>query len=162
MSAADALSELVKDLAARALARNVTLVTAESCTGGLLAKLITDLPGSSRWFERGFVTYSNAAKRELLGVDEALLVEHGAVSEAAVLAMADGALRASHADVAVAVSGVAGPDGGTPRNPVGSVWLAWAGLGPARAEHVQLDGDRVAVREQAAWRALSGLYERLR
>jgi nicotinamide-nucleotide amidase len=135
-----------------------SLCLAESCTGGWIAKLLTDIPGSSRWFERGFVTYSNAAKMELLGVAESILFTHGAVSRETVLAMAQGALRNSHADFAIAVSGIAGPDGGSPDKPVGLVWLAWAGPDHwLRAEQQLFAGDRGAVRRQAVAAALQGL-----
>jgi nicotinamide-nucleotide amidase len=136
------------------------LVTAESCTGGWVAECITDVPGSSGWFDRGFVTYSNAAKCELLGMDPHIIEVHGAVSAAAVRAMAAGALRHSRAQVAVAVSGIAGPAGGTPGKPVGSVWLAWQRLGKdclVRLE--QFGGDRRAVRRQAVAAALRGVLD---
>ena len=109
--------------------RGLKLATAESCTGGLVANRITDVPGSSAVFTHGFVTYANEAKRDVLGVSQELLDAHGAVSEPVVRAMAEGALRVSGADIAVAVTGIAGPDGGTPEKPVGTVWLAWAAKG---------------------------------
>lgn len=132
-------------------AAGLTLACAESCTGGLFAALCTSQAGSSDWFERGFVTYSNAAKTEALGVDAALIATHGAVSEPVALAMAEGALEHSRAQVALAVTGIAGPGGATPGKPVGLVWLALAwrpGEGPVRAEAQQrvLPGDRTAVR----------------
>ncbi len=151
------LSKTLQALATALSARGWMMSAAESCTGGLVAKLCTDLAGSSAWFERGFVTYSNAAKQELLGVPEATLVAHGAVSEATVRAMAEGALAHSHAQVAVAISGIAGPSGGSAEKPVGTVWFAWAGNGATRVECRQFDGDRAAVREQAAACALRGL-----
>src|SRR5262245_26753158 len=120
------LAEMVEEIARRALAAKMHLVTAESCTGGWIAKVITDLADSSRWFERGYVTYSNEAKMQDLGVSKETLVAHGAVSEATVREMALGALRATSADVAVSVSGIAGPSGGTPEKPVGTVWFAIA------------------------------------
>ncbi len=146
-----------------ALARaGVRLVTAESCTGGWIAKLLTDLPGSSAWFERGFVTYSNEAKTELLGVPATLIAEHGAVSEHTVCAMAAGALEHSRGDLSVAVSGVAGPGGGTSAKPVGTVWLAWSGGGrESGARRFHFDGDRDAVRRQAVAAALEGILDRL-
>ena len=133
------------------------LATAESCTGGLIAARCTALAGSSDWFERGFVTYSNEAKHELLGVDMALIAEHGAVSERVAQAMALGALRHSQAQVAVAVTGIAGPTGGSADKPVGTVWFAWAlpsDTGPTlgaetawvKTECQRFDGDRAAVR----------------
>ena len=136
------------------------LATAESCTGGGVAAAVTSVPGSSGWFERGFVTYSNAAKRDLLGVREATLDAHGAVSEATVREMAAGALRHSAAQVAVAVSGIAGPDGGSAEKPIGTVCLAWDGAGlPARSETRHFPGDRAAVRRQAVAAALAGVIE---
>lgn len=153
---------LVKELASLLLRRGASVAVAESCTGGWLAKLMTDLPGSSAWFERGVVTYSNAAKVEMLGVSENTLNAEGAVSAAAVAEMAEGLLRRSHADHAVAISGVAGPDGGTPDKPVGLVWIAWADrAGAAQPERFRFDGDREAVRLQAAETALRGLIQRL-
>ena len=121
------LASLAAVLAGRLTARNESLVTAESCTGGWIAKICTDLPGSSSWFERGFVTYSNASKQELLGVSARTLERHGAVSEATVREMVSGALRHSHAVWGLAVSGIAGPGGGSEDKPVGTVWFAWAG-----------------------------------
>lgn len=144
------------------LKRRWMLTTAESCTGGWLAKYITDLPGSSAWFERGFVTYSNNAKLEMLGVNEQTLREHGAVSACTVCEMAQGALAHSHAEISVAISGVAGPDGGTTERPVGLVWLAWCSKGEsAQAERYQFEGDRESVRQQAVDAALRGLVQRL-
>lgn len=135
--------------------RGWRLATAESCTGGLIAATCTALAGSSDWFERSFVTYSNAAKVEQLGVDAALIATHGAVSEPVVRAMANGALMHSAADIALAVTGIAGPGGATPGKPVGMVWLAWAQRGAAvQAECLQLAGDRAAVREQSVAAAL--------
>lgn len=153
---------LVKEVASLLQRRGCSVAVAESCTGGWLAKLMTDLPGSSAWFERGVVTYSNAAKVEMLGVREETLTGHGAVSAAAVSEMAEGLLRRSHADHGVAISGVAGPDGGTPDKPVGLVWIAWAGrAAAAEPEQYQFTGDRESVRLQAAETALRGLIRRL-
>ncbi len=148
--------EPLVDSVSRALRRSSTLLaTAESCTGGLIAAACTDVAGSSDWFERGFVSYSNAAKVESLGVDAALIAEHGAVSREVACAMASGALHHSRADIALAVTGIAGPGGATPGKPVGTVWLAWARRGgPARAELLNLAGDRRAVREQTVVHAL--------
>src|SRR5262245_14230723 len=124
--------------------------TAESCTGGLIAAALTSIPGSSDVVDRGFVTYSNEAKQELLGVPAELIAAHGAVSEPVALAMAEGALRHSRAQVAVAVTGIAGPGGGTPQKPVGLVFLAIAAASaPARAERAHFHGDRDAIREAA-------------
>jgi nicotinamide-nucleotide amidase len=140
------------------------LASAESCTGGLIAAACTAVAGSSDWFERGFVTYSNAAKCELLGVDPALIATQGAVSEAVVRAMAEGAVRRAGVELGVAVTGIAGPGGATPGKPVGMVWLALAqreaaGHVQVRAERLQLDGDRASVREQTVRRALRRLRE---
>ncbi len=129
--------------------RGWRLATAESCTGGLIAAVCTSVPGSSDWFERGFVTYSNAAKTDLLGVDPALIAAHGAVSEPVARAMAAGALARSAAGLALAVTGIAGPGGATPGKPVGLVWLAWATRdddGATAAEQRVWPGDRTAVR----------------
>ena len=152
---------LVEQLAARLLARQWMLATAESCTGGLIAGACTDLSGSSNWFERGFVTYSNAAKSELLGVPAPLLAQHGAVSEPVARAMAEGALRHSAAQAAVAVTGVAGPTGGTPDKPVGLVWFAFALPGRVLSEPMHFPGDRAAVRAATVRHALSRLLELL-
>ncbi len=130
------------------------LATAESCTGGLIAGACTDLAGSSAWFERGFVTYSNAAKTEQLGVDAALIASHGAVSEPVVRAMVLGALQHSHAQVAVAVTGVAGPSGGSADKPVGTVWFGWATPAGVRTEVQHFAGDRAAVRAATVRHAL--------
>lgn len=138
------------------------LATAESCTGGWVSQAITSIAGSSEWFDRGYVTYSNRAKQEMLGVAEATLASHGAVSEPTVAEMALGALEASGADVAVAVSGIAGPGGATPGKPVGLVCFAWLVKGsPPLTRTVQLDGDRQAVRRQAVEITLNGLLDLL-
>jgi nicotinamide-nucleotide amidase len=137
------------------------LATAESCTGGMIASACTDLSGSSEWFERGFVTYSNEAKTESLGVDPALIAKHGAVSEIVARAMAFGAVRHSHAGVSIAVTGVAGPTGGTPDKPVGTVWFAWQVDGRLSSETVRFDGDRGSVRRQTVDHALQRLIDKL-
>ena len=141
------------------------VATAESCTGGWIAKLLTDIAGSSQWFERGWVTYSNAAKQQELGVAPEVLEGHGAVSEPVVRAMAAGALARAGVEIAVAVSGVAGPGGGSAEKPVGTVWVAWAWQSPAglrtEAAHHLLPGDRAAIRRQTALLALQGLICRL-
>lgn len=143
--------------------RSLVLATAESCTGGWAAKLVTDTPGSSAWFDCGFVTYSNAAKQALLGVQAETLDAHGAVSEPTVREMAEGTLARSRADIAVAVSGVAGPGGGSEDKPVGTVCLAWAVRdGFTRTETVYLEGDREAVRRQAVVHALEGVLTHAR
>ena len=148
-------------LAERLLARHWLLATAESCTGGMIAARCTDLAGSSTWFERGFVTYSNEAKTELLGVDPELIARHGAVSETVARAMAQGAVAHAKAQVAVAVTGVAGPGGGSIDKPVGTVWLAWCINGVVDAEQMRFGGDRAAVREATTQHALQGLNKRL-
>ena len=133
------------------------LTTAESCTGGLIAATCTDLAGSSQWFERGFVTYSNEAKTEQLGVDAALIARDGAVSESVVREMAQGALNHSRAQVAVAVTGIAGPGGGSAAKPVGTVWLAWATPQGITSEVQHFGGDRAAVRAATVQHALATL-----
>lgn len=133
------------------------LATAESCTGGLIAGACTDLAGSSAWFERGFVTYSNTAKTEMLGVDATLIATHGAVSEPVVRAMVQGALQHSRAQVAVAVTGVAGPTGGSADKPVGTVWFGWATPAGVHSEMQHFAGDRAAVRTATVHHALSQL-----
>lgn len=150
----------VADLAATLQHRGWRVATAESCTGGLIAAACTELAGSSAWFERGFVTYSNEAKTELLGVEPALIAAHGAVSEAVALAMARGALARSRADLAVAVTGIAGPTGGSAAKPVGTVWFAWATPGAAHAECRVWPGERAAVRSATVAHALAGLLAR--
>ncbi|WP_353233578.1 CinA family protein [Diaphorobacter ruginosibacter] len=135
------------------------LATAESCTGGMIAAACTDLAGSSEWFERGFVSYSNAAKTDLLGVPGALLLLHGAVSEPVARAMATGAVLRSQAQVSVAVTGVAGPGGGSDAKPVGTVWFGWQVDGALHSEARQFRGDRAAVRAQTLWHAIVRLNE---
>jgi nicotinamide-nucleotide amidase len=154
----DAVTPLVAPLADAMRVKGWRLAAAESCTGGLIAAACTTLAGSSDWFERGFVTYSNAAKCELLGVDAALIAAHGAVSAEVACAMAAGALVRSPADIAVAVTGIAGPGGAVPGKPVGTVWLALMRRGGApQAERLQLDGDRANVRAQTVVIALQRL-----
>ncbi|VAW75768.1 Nicotinamide-nucleotide amidase [hydrothermal vent metagenome] len=158
----DEVLSLVSELADRLLARGELLACAESCTGGWVAKSCTDLAGSSVWFERGFVTYSNAAKQEMLGVSVATLDEQGAVSEATVAEMAAGALEHSAAHWALAISGIAGPGGGSVDKPVGTVWIGWAGPGDWRnTERHHFDGGREAVRHQSVVAALRGLLDQL-
>lgn len=152
------LCGLVADLL---LKRELKLVTAESCSGGLIAAACTDLAGSSAWFERGFVTYSNDAKTELLDVQERLLRRAGAVCEGVARAMVQGALAHSHAQVAVAVTGVAGPTGGSPAKPVGTVWFGFAVPGQVVTEKCLFAGDRAAVRAATVQHALSRLVELL-
>ena len=143
-------------------ARGATVTTAESCTGGWVAKVITDIAGSSAWFERGFVTYSNEAKSQMIGVKPATLEQHGAVSEPVVVEMAIGAIKAARADYAISISGIAGPDGGTASKPVGTVWFGFAsaaGEGITRCEC--FSGDRENVRRQATAYALQTLWQQL-
>ncbi|MES2609022.1 MAG: CinA family protein [Pseudomonadota bacterium] len=154
-------ARLLADIAAQLLARGQMLATAESCTGGMIAAACTDLSGSSRWFERGFVSYSNAAKAELLDVPPALIEAHGAVSEPVARAMAAGAVARSRAQVAVAVTGVAGPTGGSPAKPVGTVWFGWAVGGAVHTELQQFPGDRAAVRSATVAHALQRLLQYL-
>jgi nicotinamide-nucleotide amidase len=153
------IEPLVSRLAQLLLARHWRLACAESCTGGLIAAACTSVAGSSDWFERGFVTYSNAAKTELLGVSESLIAARGAVSEEVALAMARGALQRSPAQLAVAATGIAGPGGGTIEKPVGTVWLAWGVSGDLSAQGLHLDGDRAAVRAATVVAALERLAE---
>ena len=157
----DVIRALAVRLGELALARQAMLATADSCTGGLVAGAITDIAGSSGWFERGFVTYSNRAKIEALGVDPEIIARHGAVSAETAKAMAQGARAASGAQWAVAVTGVAGPAGGSRDKPVGTVWFAWAGPQGVEALHQRLDGDRAAVRAASVAIALQGLVDRL-
>ena len=153
-----AVTPLVAPLAEALRGRGWRLATAESCTGGLIAAVCTALAGSSDWFDRGFVTYSDAAKREQLGVDAGLIAAHGAVSGEVARAMAAGALARSDADIAVAVTGIAGPGGAAPGKPVGTVWLALAMRGgPVQAERLQLAGERASVRAQTVAIALQRL-----
>lgn len=141
--------------------RGWRMATAESCTGGMISARCTDLAGSSAWFERGFVTYSNEAKVELLGVDHALIAQHGAVSEEVARAMAQGAVQHAHVQVAVAVTGVAGPTGGSESKPVGTVWFAWCVNHALESENMVFSGDRAAVREAATLHALQGVLKRM-
>lgn len=152
---------LVTDLALVLCGKGWMMAAAESCTGGWIAKCCTDLAGSSAWFERGFVSYSNAAKEELLGVDAGLLETAGAVSREVALQMAQGARSRAGVNIAVAVTGIAGPDGGTTEKPLGTVWFGWSMEGGNDAELKQFHGDRDAVRRQTVAYALQGLIERL-
>lgn len=142
-------------------ARSELLATAESCSGGWVAKVCTDIPGSSDWFDAGFITYSNRAKQTMLGVSPVTLDVYGAVSEQTVLEMAQGALRHSDASWAVAISGIAGPGGGSPDKPVGSVWFACAGPQCLEAQRQQFAGDRDAVRRQSVAYVLDMLLQQL-
>jgi len=152
---------LCEQLADSLLGRGWMLATAESCTGGMIAAACTDLSGSSNWFERGFVTYSDAAKTELLGVDPALIAQHGAVSEVVARAMAFGAVRHAHAQVGVSVTGVAGPTGGSPLKPVGTVWFGFQVDGRLSSETRLFEGDRAAVRAATVRHALERLLQLL-
>ena len=150
----------VATLAEQLTQRGWMLATAESCTGGWIAKCCTDMAGSSAWFDRGFITYSNAAKQDMLGVRAETLAQYGAVSEAVVAEMATGALRHSQAHIAVAVSGIAGPSGGSPEKPVGTVCFAWAMRnGEVLTKTCQFAGDREAVRWQSVVFALNGILQ---
>ena len=158
----DRLYQLAEQVGVALKSRALMLATAESCTGGWIGAAITAVPGSSDWYERGFITYSYAAKREMLGVKTKTLQKFGAVSEQTIREMVTGALAGSYAQVAVAVSGTAGPGGGTPEKPVGTVCLAWALRGGEPvAETRHFAGDREAVRRQAVERALKGVLELL-
>ena len=154
---AQALEADLTHIAAQLPARGWMLATAESCTGGMVAAACTDRAGSSQWFERGFVSYSNASKTELLGVSAELIATHGAVSEPVARAMAEGALAHAHAQVSVAVTGVAGPSGGSDHKPVGTVWFAWCVAGQTHSEVMHFDGDRATVRQATLRHALARL-----
>jgi nicotinamide-nucleotide amidase len=153
---------LIERLASELAKRAATITVAESCTGGWIAKNLTDVPGSSGWFEYGFVSYGNNAKRDLLNVEQAVLDEYGAVSREVAEAMVGGALDRSGADLGLAVTGIAGPDGGTPDKPVGTVWMAWALRGQVgKSEYHQFDGDRDTIRRVTVTMALRGALEYL-
>ena len=155
------MDELAKRLGARLKRANEMLATAESCTGGWVAQVVTSVAGSSAWFERGFVTYSNAAKQELLGVRAETLRAHGAVSEETAREMARGALERSQGTIAVSITGVAGPAGGTPEKPVGTVCFAWARGDQVRSETRRFAGDRESIRRQSVVLALEGVMRAL-
>ncbi|GAB6044053.1 nicotinamide-nucleotide amidase [Endothiovibrio diazotrophicus] len=157
----DGLAALAAKVGEALLARGWMVATAESCTGGWVAKALTDVAGSSAYVDRGFVTYTNEAKEEMLGVPAETVARFGAVSGETVRAMAEGALRGSRAGIAVAISGVAGPGGGSAEKPVGTVWFAWATAAGCAAERQWFDGDREAVRRQAVLHALQGVLTRL-
>lgn len=159
----DILAALAGQLGEVLMAGGQTLATAESCTGGWVAQVITSVAGSSQWFDRGFVTYANAAKEEMLGVPALTLQRHGAVSEAVARAMAQGVLAHSDADWALAITGIAGPGGGSPEKPVGTVCFAWAGREQGcLAQTRHFSGERQAVRAQAVEHALQGMLDLLR
>jgi nicotinamide-nucleotide amidase len=154
------LHQLAAELGDKLRARGWMLATAESCTGGWVGHLLTSLPGSSNWYERGFITYANAAKVEMLGVPAETLDHYGAVSEETASAMATGALRNSHAQATLAISGIAGPGGGTPQKPVGLVCYGWAlEDGTVMSSTCRLDGDREEIRSRAVAAALRGLID---
>jgi len=155
------MDELARRIGQRLMAAKAVLVTAESCTGGWVAQVVTSAPGSSEWFDRGFVTYSNAAKQEMLGVRAETLGAHGAVSEHAAQEMARGALARGKGTVAVSITGVAGPTGGSKDKPVGTVCFAWADANGLRSETLIFSGDREAVRRQSVVRALEGVLQTL-
>lgn len=158
----DDLYELAFRLGEELKARGLWLASAESCTGGWVGEAVTSVSGSSNWYDRGFITYTNEAKQDMLGVSADTLAAHGAVSEATVKEMALGALTHSRAQVALAISGIAGPTGGTPEKPVGLVWFAWAFKdGRVEAERHVFPGDRQEVRRQAVVMALEGVLKRL-
>ncbi len=158
----DALFQLARDLGAALKAKGLWLVTAESCTGGWAGEAVTAIPGSSQWYDRGFITYTNESKQEMLGVSADTLARCGAVSEEVVREMVAGALKNSRAHVALAISGVAGPGGGSPEKPVGTVWLAGGRKdGPVASEKRFFAGDRREIRRQSVEAALRGVLERL-
>lgn len=160
MNDIDSLEALASELGAALLARQWLLVTAESCTGGWIAEAVTTISGSSAWYERGFVTYSNEAKQEMLGVPGAIITTHGAVSRETAAAMARGALAHSRAHLAVSVTGVAGPTGGSATKPVGTVWFGFAcGVQEVATHHQLFDGDRTSIRRQAVAFALRRLLQ---
>ena len=156
------LHKLAHQLGKLLLKHHLRCAVAESCTGGSLAAAITDIAGSSQWFDRGLVTYSNESKTELLGIPESVIFSQGAVSEATARAMAQGMLAISKAQVSVSITGIAGPAGGSPEKPIGTVWLAWASDSqPTHAQCYLFKGDRLAIRQQAVHVALEGLIHRL-
>jgi nicotinamide-nucleotide amidase len=155
------LEYLATELGARLQQQGWYLVTAESCTGGWLAEAVTAIAGSSVWFDRGFITYSNAAKQEILGVNPETLEKYGAVSEQTALEMANGALAHSQAQVGVSITGIAGPSGGSPNKPVGTVWIAYAFPNNTYAQYNYFTGDRAGIRKQAVITALQRLLHGL-
>lgn len=156
------MDALARKVGKRLKASAGVLVTAESCTGGWVAQAVTAIAGSSDWFERGFVTYSNAAKHELLGVREETLENHGAVSEETAREMAEGALLRSKGTVSLSITGIAGPSGGSAAKPVGTVCFGWAAKGrPVLSETRRFDGDRDSVRRQSVMHALEGVLKLL-
>ncbi|KJK24533.1 damage-inducible protein CinA [Burkholderiaceae bacterium 16] len=162
MSVSRLLDQLAVQVGISLNEKSLLLATAESCTGGLVAAAITDVSGSSGWFERGFITYSNEAKSTMLGVPAKLIRDHGAVSEEVARAMAEGALLNSRAQVALSITGVAGPTGGTPEKPVGMVCFGWSNRITTTVETQRFRGDRQQIRRQAAEYAIRGLLELVR
>lgn len=164
MSGISKLTGLVAEVGACLVEHNAMAVTAESCTGGMIADALTMIAGSTKWFDRAYVTYSYESKQEMLGVHETTIQKKGAVSEACVKEMALGALQQSHAKISVACSGIAGPTGGTPDKPVGTVWIAWMMQGHEEpiTRHYVFDGDRSAIRFQVVEAALKGMMNVLR
>ena len=159
----DDITDIARRLGRAAKKKRIEVVTAESCTGGGAAAAITRISGSAKWFDRGFVTYSNTAKKQMLGVRQKTLADHGAVSEEVAREMAAGALKASSADVSVSITGIAGPTGGSRSKPVGLVWFGWGVRnGPIQARSFRFKGDRVEIRRQAVYIALQGLMDLLR
>ena len=157
---ASSIELLAREVGDTLLQNNLVLTTVESCTGGWVAEAITSVAGSSSWFERGFVTYSNEAKQELVGVRKETLLQYGAVSREVAREMSLGGIDASRADLAVAVTGIAGPDGGTLQKPVGTVWVAWGDRSGNVSEQLfQFDGDRESVRRSTVEQSLAGILE---
>lgn len=148
---------LAKEIGDRLKKHQLKLVTAESCTGGQLAQTITSISGASTWFDRGFITYSNLSKLQMLGIDATLLHQYDPVSEQLALAMATGALNKSSANISIAITGIAGPEGGTEKNPIGTVWTAWVGKDFSQAQHQHHSGDRLIIRYNAVEFALQTL-----
>ena len=155
------IGQLAQQLGKAVLQRGATVTTAESCTGGGIAEAITAVPGSSQWFEYGFVTYANQAKQQLLGVEDQVLQHQGAVSQSVVEQMALGAINVSGADYAIAVSGIAGPDGGTAEKPVGTVWICWLTPTKNHSQQFRFTGDRRSIREQAIKISLQELLHQI-
>ena len=155
------IEQLAQQLGKVLLQRGATITLAESCTGGSIAQAITAVPGSSQWFEYGFVTYANQAKQQLLGVEDQVLQQQGAVSQPVVEQMALGAINASGADYAIAVSGIAGPDGGTAEKPVGTVWICWLTPTKNYSQRFRFTGDRRSIREQAIKISLQELLHQI-
>ena len=160
---ASSIELLAREVGDTLLLNHLVLTTVESCTGGWVAEAITSIAGSSSWFERGFVTYGNEAKQELVGVRKETLLQYGAVSREVAREMSLGGIDASRADLAVAVTGIAGPDGGTLQKPVGTVWVAWGDRsGNVSEQHFQFDGDRESVRRSTVEQSLAGILEFLK